>query len=381
MIRLVENRFRVPKTKVCPTNGFDTDTAIKVLKFHRDMPQYKSTPLWHMDNLSKYVGVKAIYVKDESFRFGLNSFKALGGSYAIGSYLNEHGNSTSVTFISATDGNHGRGVAWMAKNTGNEAIILLPKGSALSRLEHIRSLGARAFITDLNYDDTVLLARKLAEENGWIIVQDTAWEGYEEIPVRIMQGYMTMAYESVMSLNGIVPTHVFVQAGVGALAGAVIGFLANIYTERMPLISIVEAQAADCIFRSIETSKGESVRVDGDLRTIMAGLACGEPNPIGYEIIKTNADFLLSISDDVAARGMRILANPVGNDERIIAGESGAAGFGALMDILRFEEYAKLRKLLNLNEDSVILVFNTEGDTDENGYRKIVWDANEDLSQ
>ncbi|MGO0981371.1 diaminopropionate ammonia-lyase, partial [Clostridioides difficile] len=226
----------------------------KAKAFHESFPQYEKTPLVKLDNLAKSLGVSGIYVKDESYRFGLNAFKVLGGSYSMGRYLAQrldtdiselgYDKLTSkeikdklgeITFFTATDGNHGRGVAWTANKLGQKSVVLMPKGSSEFRLNKIKGEGADASITDLNYDDAVRLANDYAEaDDHGVMVQDTAWDGYEEIPAWIMQGYGTMAKEAIEQLKeyGVDrPTHVFVQAGVGSLAGAVQGYVASIYDE------------------------------------------------------------------------------------------------------------------------------------------------------
>lgn len=319
--------------------------------------------------------MRGIYVKDESYRFGLNAFKVLGGSYAIGTYLKTHNRKDTITFISATDGNHGRGVAWMAQRMGHKSVILMPKGSSKERLERIRAEGAEAFVTEYNYDGTVRFAEKLAKEHDWVMVQDTAWEGYTDIPTWIMQGYTTMAYEAYQQLLDVRPTHIFIQAGVGSVAGAVIGFFSHFIKENPPVMVVVEADQADCLYQSVKAGDGERRFVDGEMNTIMAGLACGEPNIVSWEILKEKADYFVSCPDYVAACGMRILGNPLKGDERIVAGESGAAGFGAASEFLCRKEYDSVKKQLGINSDSVLLFFNTEGATDEENYRKIVWDG------
>lgn len=368
------------------------DEAIKICEYHKSFPQYRQTPLVELRDLAEYTGVRNIYVKDESYRFSLNAFKVLGGSYAIGKYISEqmgekenildYSKLTSpkvkeklgdITFISATDGNHGRGVAWTARELGFKSIILMPKGSAKERLENIRAAGATASITDCNYDDTVRMASALAKEHGYVMVQDTAWEGYEDIPLWIMQGYMTMAYEAYKQLSGVTPTHIFIQAGVGSLAGAVTGFFSSVYSESKPVITIVEPDQADCIYQTMVANDGKRHIVTGDMNTIMAGLACGEPNTISIDMLRGYADYAISCSDDNAAYGMRILGNPIGSDTRIISGESGAAAFGAAANILMNDEYQSIRNELGIDEKSVILFFSSEGDTDRENYRRIVW--------
>jgi diaminopropionate ammonia-lyase len=370
----------------------EIEEAKKVRKFHESFPMYAETPLVELGELAKYLGINGIYVKDESYRFGLNAFKVLGGSYAIGKYLSGlmgkdiedlpyekmisdevKSQLGEITFISATDGNHGRGVAFTAKQLKQKSIILMPKGSSEERLRNIQAEGAEASITDLNYDDAVRLAYKMAMEKGYVMVQDTAWEGYEDIPTWIMQGYMTMAYEAYEQLKNDVPTHIFIQAGVGSLAGAVIGFFTSVYKEKRPIMIVVEPDNSACIYESARA--GERRIVGGDLSTIMAGLACGEPNTISWEILKNYGDNFISCPDYIAAQGMRIMGNPIGNDRRIISGESGAPGLGLVSELLLNDKYAELKEVLKLNKDSIILFFSTEGDTDKDNYRKIVWDG------
>ena len=244
--------------KGCDLSFLNEAEARKIRTFHQSFPMYNPTPLAHLPETAKCLGLGDVYVKDESYRFGLNAFKVLGGSFAIGNYLAEKlGKDISevsyemlispetkkelgdITFVTATDGNHGRGVAWTANQFKLKSVVYMPKGSALERLNNIKAEGAEASITDMNYDEAVRLANSQAETKGWVMVQDTAWEGYEKIPTWIMQGYTTMALEIVEQLNTIKPTHLFLQAGVGALAGAVTGFFADYYKENRPIITIV----------------------------------------------------------------------------------------------------------------------------------------------
>ncbi len=289
--------------------------------------------------------MSTILVKDESQRFGLNAFKMLGGAYAIAQLLCEkyHGYQRilirylqsqykeKMTFATTTDGNHGRGVAWAAQQLGQNAVIYMPKGSAQERVDAILRLGARCIVTEMNYDDTVRFTMQTARQNGWEVVQDTAWEGYTKIPTWIMQGYATLADEAVeqMAAMGIArPTHVFLQAGVGAMAGGVLGYLVDVFGARDLHSVIVEPELADCLYRS--GVKGQIVNVGGSMATIMAGLACGEPNPLGWDILRNCATQFISCQDAVAALGMRVLGNPLGTDPRVISGESGAVGLGIL---------------------------------------------------
>ena len=368
----------------------------KANEFHKSFPQYTVTPLQDLAELASYLGVKSIHCKDESYRFGLNAFKVLGGSYAMGRYIaKEVGKDISelpyavlsseelrkefgqATFFTATDGNHGRGVAWAAKRLGQKAVVRMPKGTTKTRFDNIAKEGATVTIEEVNYDDCVrMAAAEAAKTEHGIIVQDTAWDGYEEIPSWIMQGYGTMVMEADQQLKeaGIDrPTHVFVQAGVGSLAGAVVGYFAHKYKENPPVMVVCEASAADCLYRSAMKESGDLVNVSGDLQTIMAGLACGEPNIIGWDILRNHVSAFVSCPDWVAAKGMRMLAAPVKGDPKVISGESGAVGMGVISTIMEDDEYKELRDALELNRDSKVLMFSTEGDTDPDKYKKIVW--------
>jgi len=378
----------------CAANpAFSAAVAGRIRAFHRSFHEYTETPLVRMENTARALGLKDVYVKDESRRFGLNAFKVLGGSYAVGSVLaarlgikpdemrfdaltspQARAALGSPTFVTATDGNHGRGVAWAARRFGCSSVVYMPKGSVMERLENIRREGAEAEITEFNYDECVRLANRQAREKGWIVVQDTAWEGYEEIPLRIMQGYMTMALEAHEQL-GRRPTHIFLQAGVGSMAAAVTAFFAGVYGDDRPVITIVEPNKADCIYRSALSGDGQRRFVTGDMDTIMAGLACGEPCTIAWDILSKTADHFISCPDYAAAQGMRILGNPMPGDHRVISGESGAAAFGCVSEIMRRPELAHIRDALGLNEDSVCLFFSTEGATDRQNYRDIVWNG------
>ena len=367
---------------------FSVEEARKVRAFHAGFSEYSVTPLVSLKALAEEWGVSGIYVKDESARFGLNAFKALGGSYAMGIYAGAEPG--TLTFVTATDGNHGRGVAWAAARMGMNSVVYMPKGTARERLDRIRSLGAEASITEMNYDDTVRFARKQAERNGWILIQDTAWDGYTEVPMRIMQGYMTMADEAAEQLGEKRPTHVFLQAGVGSMAAAVAAYFVNRYGEKnRPVLTVVEPQQADCFFRTARADDGILHAVAGDLTTIMAGLACGEINPLAWNILRECTDYFASIPDWVAAGGMRILGNPLAQDQRIISGESGAAPFGLAAWLLQGgrkawraadrQEMSNFRRgwkeRLGLNRDSVLLFISTEGATDLENYRRIVWEG------
>lgn len=392
-IKWVKNEM--PQTKDGYLPLMDEGNMKKARRFHQSFPQYSETPLADLKEMANYLGVKDFFVKDESYRFGLNAFKVLGGSYAIANYIAEEtgkdvadlGYDTltsqklkdefgQATFFTATDGNHGRGVAWAANKLGQKAVVLMPKGSAKSRFDNIAKEGAKVTIEDVNYDECVRMANQMAEETEHgVMVQDTAWEGYEKIPTWIMQGYGTMASEAGEQLAKAEkrPTHIFIQAGVGSLAGAVIGYFANLYRDNPPKMIVMEAQAADCLYQSALGKDGKIRFVEGDLQTIMAGLACGEPNTISFDILENHVDAFVSCPDWVAAKGMRMLAAPLKGDPQVISGESGAVGMGLVATLMQDEAYRNLKDFLGLNEDSEVLMFSTEGDTDPENYKHIVW--------
>ena len=370
------------------------ENVTKANEFHKSFPQYSVTPLQKLSALASYLGVKGIYCKDESYRFGLNAFKVLGGSYAMGRYIaKELGRDISqlpynvlssdklreefgqATFFTATDGNHGRGVAWAAKRLGQKAVVRMPKGTTKTRFDNIAKEGAEVTIEEVNYDDCVrMAAAEAAKTEHGIIVQDTAWAGYEEIPSWIMQGYGTLVLEADKQLkeNGIDrPTHVFVQAGVGSLAGAVVGYFAHKYKENPPVMVVCEASAADCLYRSAVQADGNLVNVTGDLQTIMAGLACGEGNAIGWDILKNHVTVFASCPDWMSAKATRIYANPLENDPHIISGESGSVPLGLAYTALHDEDAKDLKDALKLDENSNILLISAEGDTDPVRYREI----------
>ena len=385
----------------------DVDTIKKIREFHRSFPQYEATPLVSLDNLANKLGVGGIYIKDESYRFGLNSFKALGCTFALAGYIAQHlGVSVwdldyhtlpdaarklgEFTFFAATDGNHGRAVAWAARELGQKAVIFMNKGCPQVRLEHIKKEGAEASISDLNYDDTIRYVTELAAKTpNSVIVQDTAWEGYTDIPGWIMQGYAVMAleaHEQLKALN-ITPTHMMLQVGVGAFAGSAQALISNIYQDKDPVSFVVEPNAADCYYRSALRGDGEPVCVGGDMRTIMAGLACGEPSTLSWDILKNKSDYFVTIEDRHAAKAMRVLGAPlpgesqiagdrlVAIDPRVISGESGASAMGFLLELLTNSELAELREKAGINKESRFLLFSTEGDTDPQNYLDIVWNG------
>lgn len=379
----------IPETHDASAFSFaDEQRAKSVFNFHSSLPNYAPTPLVKLSSLADYLGINEILIKDESKRFDLNAFKVLGASYAIALYLgdflglkeedlsfdkivDQQERYQHITFVTATDGNHGRAVAWSAKMFGCKAVVYMPKGSSPARLEAIKNYGAEASITAQIYDDTVDYANQQAQKNGWILIQDTAWQGYEKIPLQIMQGYFSLVTEYLQQERTIWPTHVFVQAGVGSLPAAILAHLCNLSDKPMPKFIVVEAQGAPCLYESKRMN--ELTRVEGDLLTIMAGLACGKPSLLAWDILKSAASAFIACSDDIARRGMRVLGNPLAGDQRVISGESGSVTLGALFEILSNKEFRAIKQELKLNADSSVMLFSTEGDTDPEVYRDIVW--------
>jgi len=374
------------------TSQFSAAETNLVRNFHRTLPGFQPTPLAKLDNLARYLGVTGIRVKDESHRCGLNAFKILGASFALSIQLAQKLNLSpenlsftefqspelnrrvkALTCVTATDGNHGKALAWAAKQLGCRAVIFMPRGTTSARLESIRNLGADASVIEGNYDDAVQLAADRAQRKGWLLIQDTAWAGYEDIPLQVMQGYLTMFDEAVEQMGPERPTHVFIQCGVGSLAGSLQGYLVEKYGDQRPLLTVVEPTQAACYYQSIRAMDGKPHRVGGKLNTIMAGLACGDPSIISWKILRDYADVFAACPDDVTIKGMRVLGNPLAGDDRVISGESGAVTLGLLIHLLKQVELAPLKKDLNINSDARILLFSTEGDTDPAMYRKIVW--------
>lgn len=388
----------MPKSEDLQLVHMSEEEMRKARSFHESFPQYGITPLTKLPGLAEHLGLNSLYVKDESYRFGLNAFKVLGGSYAIARYIAKQlGKDVSevpysvltseklreefgqATFFTATDGNHGRGIAWAANRLGQKCVVRMPKGTTRTRLENIARENATVTIEDLNYDDCVRKAAREAEETEHgIMVQDTAWEGYEEIPTWIMQGYGTLATEAAEQLeeDGVKrPTHLFIQAGVGSLAGAVIGYFANRYKENPPVMVVVEAKAADCLYRSASKGDGSCIDVDGDMLTIMAGLACGEANTVSWDILRNHADAFVSCPDWVSANGCRICAAPLRGDKQVISGESGSVSVGLIAALMTRQEYSELKEALKLDEHSDVLLVSSEGDTDPERYHEIVWEG------
>ncbi len=360
-----------------------TDRVARILRLREgDTP----TPLHALPGLAAKLGLGALHVKDEGFRLGLGSFKALGGAYALMILVLEEAArvlgravadeellspqvreaASQLTFACATDGNHGKSVAQGARLTGARAVIFVHAGVSQERADAIAGFGAEVRRVDGGYDDSVREAAKVAAESGWTVISDTSWPGYERIPGLVSQGCTLLVREALAQLPES-PTHVFLQAGVGGFAAGVAGHLALVLGERRPHVTVVEPERAACVYASAEA--GRPVSVDSSQPTIMAMLECHEPSPIALRVLDRVADGFMTVGEEDAPTAMRLLAEPVPGDPPVVAGESGCVGLAGL---LRVVDQAPLAERLGLGRAARVLVVNTEGATDPALYRQIV---------
>jgi diaminopropionate ammonia-lyase len=362
------NRNRIPSKDLPSSFAEDCREA---WAFHAALPGYAPTPLVSLPSLASWLGIGQLRLKDESRRFGLNAFKELGASFAVERCL--QGKSGRLTFCTATDGNHGRAVAWAARRLGHGANVFMPAHSVPARIEAVRAEGAEVTVIDGDYDAAVRAAEARARESGGILLQDMAWQGYSEIPRWIMAGYTTILQEienTVLASKSPGFDAVFLQAGVGSWAAAAAAFYRSRCGSSTPRLVIVEPLEADCLLESAR--KGRLCSSSGKGGTIMAGLNCGTPSSIAWEILRVDTDIFLAIPDEFTVEAMRALYHPAGSDPGVVAGESGAAGLGGLMAVLKAPELAEAREHLRLDSSARVLVVNTEGDTDPDGFRAIV---------
>jgi diaminopropionate ammonia-lyase len=327
---------------------------------------YQPTSLAVLNGLSRRVGLKQIWCKDESTRFGLGSFKALGGAYAVFRQLAHRVGDEAVTVATATDGNHGRSVAWGAQQFGCRCVIYLHENVSGDRAEQIAAHGAEIVRVPGNYDDSVRRAAADADRQNWLLIADTSYPGYVKIPRDVMRGYTVMVEEAVQQLPSR-PTHVFVQAGVGSLAAAVMGYLWQVWSDHRPIFVVVEPDRAACLYES--NCQGGLTELSGNIDTFMSCLSAGVPSLEAWEILRQAADFFLTIPDDAAKASMRLLAKGADGDVPIVSGESGCAGLAAVLTAVM---QPKVKEQLRLDEQSCVLVFNTEGAIDLTVYRAIV---------
>jgi diaminopropionate ammonia-lyase len=374
---LVNPRHGTPGVTVLPAGGFRRAKAAITA-----WPGYAPTPLLDLSRSAEHAGVAAVRIKDEGSRFGLGSFKALGGAYAVANLLTAElsrrgvalsadpvdladgrysDRTPAITVTCATDGNHGRSVAWGAQRFHCRCVIFVHATVSQGRVDAIAGLGAEVVRVPGNYDDAVREADIQAKAHGWFVVSDTSYPGYTEVPRDVMQGYRLMADEAADQWTGAPPTHVFMQAGVGGAAAAVSVQMRARFAP-VPLLVVVEPERAACLFESAKT--GTLSVVHGDLATIMAGLACGEPSLLAWQELERAAGAFMSIPDEAAAHGLRLLA-----DDGIAIGESGVAGLAGLL--LAAADPAA-RVALRLTGDSRVLLFGTEGVTDPAVYEEIL---------
>jgi diaminopropionate ammonia-lyase len=361
----------------------------------RCWPGYEPTPLLALPALARRLGLAAVHYKDERGRFGLRSFKALGGAYAVANVLRRKveaatgrqgigsrdllaGDFRSIvagaTVTCATDGNHGRSVAWGAQLFGCRCVIFVHENVSPGRRAAIAQYGAEVREVKGNYDDAVRHAAATAAANGWTVVSDTSYPGYRDIPIDVMHGYGVMAIEIAQHCGDAPPTHVFAQAGVGALAAAVCASFWLRWGARRPTFVVVEPTHADCVYQSL--AAGRPVVVGGALDTVMAGLACGEVSELAWEILRNGANAAVAVGDAHALEAMRMLAQPQGTDVPVVAGETGGAGLAAL---LAARDDASIRSTLGLDAESRVLLLGSEGDTDAQIYREVVGRSAEEV--
>ena len=372
-----------------PRAALDPEGALVAHREITSWPGYEPTPLRELPALARRLGLLGLHYKDEAGRFGMGSFKALGGAYAVFRVVGRRVRSVAdpgavrrqdllagayreavsdLTVTTATDGNHGRSVAWGASLFGCRAVIFVPASVSGPRREAISRLGARVVVVEGDYDAAVRRCAAEAAASGFVVVSDTTYEGYLDIPRDVMQGYRVMVSEVLeQAPRGVRFTHVFVQGGVGALAAAVAEHLARREDAARPRVVVVEPDTADCLYRS--ALAGSPTRASGDLDTVMGGLACGEPSVLAWEILASRGADFVTIPDAAALEAMRALAAGEGGDPPLVAGESGAAGIAALLEAAREPE---IFRALGLSPESTVLAFGTEGATDPEIYRRIV---------
>ena len=338
----------------------DIDEAYKIIS---DWENYAPTPLLLLDKLSTELKLKRIFYKDESKRFHLKSFKALGGSYAVEKITK--GNK-EIVISTATAGNHGRSVAWGSKKLGLKCKIFISEYVSEARAEAMRGFGADVIRVKGNYEDSLNECIKQSNQNNWQIVQDVAWKNYMLIPKLTMAGYSVMMKEISEQINNQKVSHIILQAGVGGMAAAMVAGLAR-YLNHVPQIIIVEPDSAACVLASINTGKIEKISIEKE--SIMGGMSCGEVSLVPWQILKKSVNYCVTVSDDYISKTIKYLANCELSYEKIIGGECSTPGIISLIGLCND---AKIRKKINLNEDSNVLLFGCEGDADEELYQKLL---------
>ena len=338
----------------------DIDEAYKTIS---NWNNYSPTPLISLNKLNEKLKLNKIFYKDESKRFHLKSFKALGGAYAVEKIIKENDKTVIST---ATAGNHGRSVAWGSQKNGLKCKIFISEFVSESRAEVMRNFGADVIRVKGNYEDSLNECIKQSNQNNWQIVQDVAWEDYKLVPKLTMAGYSVMMKEISEQIKNEKISHVILQAGVGGMAAAMVAGIAR-YLNYIPQIIIVEPDSAACVLASIKTGKIEKISIDKE--SIMGGMSCGEVSLVPWEILKNSVHYCVTVSDDYVSKTVKYLANNQFSDEKIIGGECSTPGIASLIGLSNNHE---IRKTINLNEDSSVLLFGCEGDADEELYQKLL---------
>ena len=347
----------------------DENNVIDAYKTISGWKGYEPTPLISLHKLSRKLKLNNIFYKDESKRFHLKSFKALGGAYAVEKATIDNKNLTVTT---ATAGNHGRSVAWGAQRLGLNCKIFISEYVSEAKANSMRNLDAEVIRVNGNYEKSLEECVTQANKNGWEIIQDVAWENYETVPKLTMAGYSVMIKEISNQTNQYI-THVFLQAGVGGMASGAIAGIAK-YFKRIPKIIIVEPENADCVLKSID--KGSLQKVDIKKESIMGGMSCGEVSLVPWKILKESVDICTSISDVNVDLTISMLKNKILSDEEIVGGECSTPG---IISLIACSEDSEIKKNLGLEESSNILVIGCEGDADENLYNKLLSTGNKKL--
>jgi diaminopropionate ammonia-lyase len=324
---------------------------------------YSPTPLVELNKLSKELGLNKIFYKDESKRFDLKSFKALGGAYAVEKV--SKGNK-DIVVATATAGNHGRSVAWGAKRLGLECKIFISEFVSDARGQAMSELGADVIKVKGNYEKSLMECIKQSTDNNWQIVQDVAWKDYMLVPKFTMAGYTVMMREIIEQIKDDPITHIILQAGVGGMAGAMVAGIAR-YLKYIPSTIVVEPDSAACVLESIRSGKIE--KIDIKRESLMGGMSCGEVSLVPWEILKDSVKYCISLPDDDIAKTMKLLENASFSEQKIIAGENSAPG---VISLIASCEDEKIKEKLQLNKDSNILLIGCEGDTDQEMYQKLI---------
>ena len=324
---------------------------------------YSPTPLVELNKLSKELNLNKIFYKDESKRFDLKSFKALGGAYAVEKV--SKGNK-DIVVATATAGNHGRSVAWGAKRLGLKCKIFISEYVTDARGKVMSDLGADVIKVKGNYESSLIECIKQSTKNNWQIIQDVAWKEYITVPKYTMAGYAVMMKEIVDQLDHNKISHIILQAGVGGMAGAMIAGVAR-YLKNIPITVVVEPDSAACVLESIRTGKIE--KIDIIRESLMGGMSCGEVSLVPWEILKNSVKYCISLPDDDIAKTMKLLGNANFSDEKIIAGENSTPG---VISLISSCENEKIKEKMQLNKNSNVLLIGCEGDTDKEMYQKLI---------